>query len=324
MPALNVAVGILGISGIAVRKFIPALDASGCARLVAAGTGRPDTPAARALAERGAALATYDGLLARDDLDLVYISLPNHLHEEWTLRALAAGKHVLCEKPLAPSLDAVERMLTAAREHRRLLHEAVMFIHHPQHAAVRAEIEAGRIGAVRQVRAAFAFTLRKPGDFRLDPLRAGGACNDLLNYMVGAANLFLPGSLVDAAGYMTRRGGIDVAASGIARTEAGHTLQFTVGFEQHYECWYELIGDAGILRLDRAFTTPPETANVLSARLAGGDRSIALPAADHFAEMIRHVCGRIAAGRTDTEAESILRVHRQIDLIRRSLQHREA
>jgi len=321
MPALTLGVGALGISDIAVRKFIPALRASGCARLVAAGTEHPQKEAARSLAAESVDVTTYAGLLAREDVRLVYISLPNHLHEEWTIRALAAGKHVLCEKPLAPTLDAVERMTAAARAANRLLYEGVMFLHHPQHAAVRQLVASGTIGNVRLLRAAFGFHLQAPDNFRFDVRRGGGACNDLLIYMVSAANLFLEGNLVSATGYLTRRGDLDVAAQGVARTSAGGTFCFSIGMEQQYESFYELVGEIGSLRLDRAFTTPPDMANTLAALTGSRPSSIPLPPADHFAEMIRHVCGLVARGAgDDAGCERMLGVHRQIDLIKRSLE----
>lgn len=321
MPAVVTGVGLLGLSDIALRNFIPALRQCGCARLAAAATRDPRREAARALAAASVPLTTYAELLARDDVHLVYISLPNHLHEEWACRALAAGKHVLCEKPLATSVDAVARMVGAARAAGRLLYESIMFLHHPQHRVVKEFVDGGRIGTLRLLRAGFGFLHRRAGDFRLDPARGGGAGNDLLTYMENTAAFFLGADLGDVAGHAVHRGGIDVAARCVARTGDGRSFCFSIGFDQQYECFYELIGDAGLLRLDRAFTTPAGLANRLQLRTGMTEETIMLPAADHFAEMIRHVCD--LAGRPEAFAavhERALRSHRQIELIKQSLQ----
>lgn len=286
-------VGLLGFSDIARRRFAPSLATCDSAALAAIGTNHPE--AAR-VSHPGAAICGYGELLARPDVDLVYISLPNHLHEEWTIRALEAGKHVLCEKPLATSPDSVERMIAVASKSGRLLFENLMFLQHPQHALVSDLLAAGRIGTLRTLRSAFGFHLKDPSNFRFDPARGGGACADLLTYTVGTFEHFLGGELRDPAGCIVHKNGIDIAAHGVAHTGTGVVFSFSVSFCQQYESCYELVGDAGILRLDRAYTTPPEVANRLLIRSGSAEEYVTLPAADHFAETIRHVARLIAAG----------------------------
>jgi NDP-hexose-3-ketoreductase len=325
MPALSpLGIACLGWSSIARRRFLPALQESGCARLVAIGSRDPAAACARMPAGCDAPVTTYEGLLARADVDLVYVSLPNHLHEEWSCRALAAGKHVLCEKPLAPSLEAVERMLAVAQSAGRLLFEAVMFRHHPQHAIVQDLLAAGRIGRLQLLRTGFGFPQDRPDDFRRDPTRGGGVCNDLLAYVAGAAGLFLSGPLSEVTGLARWRGGVDVAAAATGCNADGQLFSFTIGFEQAYECYYELVGDRGTLRLERAYTTPPELANPLHVTTAAGDEVIPLPPANHFVEMIRSVCARLRAKDGFAEIQARIRhEHQQQDLIRRGLRRRE-
>ena len=319
MSALGV--GLLGWSSIARRRFLPALASSNRARLVGIGTRHPAPARDAAPAAR---IGSYADLLADPAVDLVYISLPNHLHEEWSCRALAAGKHVLCEKPLAPTLAAVQRMAATARHHQRRLVEAVMFRYHPQHALVQALVTEGRLGPLRRLHAGFGFRLDRPGDFRLDPQCAGGAGNDLLTYVVGAAGLLLPSPLVACRGCTRGRHGVDIAAVGAGQTRTGELFSFHIGFDQSYECFYELVGERGRLRLDRAFSTPPDHAGSLHLVTEDGPEVIALPAADQFRLMLDHLCDQIHAG-TDAgpDEERLLHAHQQIELVRAGLEPAE-
>ncbi len=313
----TLGVGLLGWSSIARRRFLPALLASTRARLVGIGTRNPQAAAGTAPPTR---IGTYEDLLADPQVELVYMSLPNHLHETWTVRALSAGKHVLCEKPLAPTLAAVQRMVATARQYQRRLVEAVMFRHHPQHAIVRALVADGRLGPLRRLHADFGFHLDRPGDFRLDPQCAGGAAQDLLTYVVGAAGLLLPSPLVACRGYARWREGVDIAAAGTGHTRTGELFSFHIGFDQAYTCSYELVGERGRLRLERAFSVPPDFAGTLLLETAAGRESIPLPAADQFRLMLDHMCDQIrthADGGPDDA--NMLLAHQQIELVRAGL-----
>jgi D-xylose 1-dehydrogenase (NADP+, D-xylono-1,5-lactone-forming) len=132
---------------------------------------------------------SYDELLADPDIDAVYIPLPNALHVDWSVRALQAGKHVLCEKPLARSEGAARRAFTAAREADRLLMEAFMWRHTPQTARLRELLDEQVVGRLRMVRATFGFSLEREGDVRLSRELEGGALMDVGCYCVSAARL---------------------------------------------------------------------------------------------------------------------------------------
>ena len=313
----TLGVGLLGWSSIARRRFLPALQSSAHAQLVRIGTRDPATIRD---APHSTRIGSYADLLSDPAVDLIYVSLPNHLHEEWSCRALAAGKHVLCEKPLAPTLAAVQRMVATARRHQRRLVEAVMFSHHPQHAIVRALVADGRLGPLRHLHAAFGFHLDRPGDFRLDPQCAGGAAHDLLTYVVGAAGLLLPSPLVACRGYARWRDGVDIAAAGTGHTRTGELFSFHIGFDQAYTCSYELVGERGRLRLERAFSVPPDYAGTLLLETAAGRESIPLPAADQFRLMLDHFCDQIR-NRADAgpDDERLCFAHQQIDLVRAGL-----
>jgi NDP-hexose-3-ketoreductase len=290
-----VRVGILGCSDIARRKFMPALACGERAKLTAISSRFPGKAAAFA-GDSGCLCLTHEELIASREVDLVYLSLPNHLHEEWAIRVLEAGKHLICEKPLATSLAAAERMLALARRRKRLLYENQMFLFHPQHEVVRSLIASGRIGGVKALRCCFGFPLPPEGDFRLDPLQGGGAFQDLARYPLGAALYFLKGKLSRFRGHALWNGELNVAVQGGAVTDADEFFFFSIAFGQQYESYYEIVGETGKLRLERAFTTPPDLANRLLLTDSGGVTEIGLPAADHFRLMIEAVAAMIQEG----------------------------
>jgi predicted dehydrogenase len=130
---------------------------------------------------------SYDELLADPEIDAVYIPLPNALHVEWSVRSLEAGKHVLCEKPLARSEAQARRAFAAAREANRLLMEAFMWRHAPQTKRLQELLDEGIVGPLRMVRATFGFRLEREGDVRLSRELEGGALMDVGCYCVSAA-----------------------------------------------------------------------------------------------------------------------------------------
>ena len=291
----RIGVGILGCSDIARRRFLPALARSSGVALAAVASR--DLEKARGFAPGSAYAAVgYDELLRLDSVNLVYISLPNDLHEEWTLRALEQGKHVICEKPLGLSAASVDRVTAEAERRGLLLLENLAYLHHPQHAIVRNLIAEGAIGTVRMLRTAFGFSLATDANFRRSPERGGGAFHDIARYPLSAALFFLQGPPASFRGHALFRNGLNIAMQASAITAAGQRLQLSFGFDQHYECWYELAGDRGRIRVNRAYTTPADLGGTIELAQDRDSRTIAVPPHDHFTLMIDHACGLIRAG----------------------------
>lgn len=291
-----VRIGILGNSDIARRKFIPALVLSRNAVLAAIGsshqggiplpTGTDPVP-----------VMTYDELVSTPGIDLIYVSLPNHLHEEWTIRALEQGKHVICEKPLALSAASSRRMLDVADTCKRLLYENLMYLQHPQHAAVKSLITAGRIGKVLSLHCEFTFPGPASDNFRLDAASGGGAFHDLNRYPLSAALYFLKGKQHEIQRCRTvEREGLNRAMAAETITEAGEHFIFDIAFHRHYRCFYLITGEQGSVRVERAFTTPPDREGRLEVRVAGYDHSISVPPCDHFLATIDHACILVRSG----------------------------
>ncbi|NEE17571.1 Gfo/Idh/MocA family oxidoreductase, partial [Streptomyces sp. SID7499] len=182
-----VRVGVLGTASIARRRLLPALAACPDTRLVAVASRAPATAEEAAAPYGCEAVEGYGALLARDDVDAVYVPLPAALHAPWVRAALTAGKHVLAEKPLSTDAATTGGLLALARDKGLVLSENVMFVHHARHAEVRRLIEDGAIGDVRAFHAAFTVPRPPDGDIRHSAGLGGGALGDMGVYPVRAA-----------------------------------------------------------------------------------------------------------------------------------------
>jgi D-xylose 1-dehydrogenase (NADP+, D-xylono-1,5-lactone-forming) len=190
---------------------------------------------------------SYEALLEDGDIDVVYNSLPNGLHVEWSIRALEAGKHVLCEKPLDKRPDEVERAFDAADANGRLLMEAFMYRHHPQTLKAAELVEGGAIGELRQLRSRFSFTLRDEADVRMLPELDGGSLMDLGCYCISMQRVLAGEPELVFGRQRTAATGVDVGFAGILEF-AGHVLgEFHCGFDLPESNGLEAVGSDGML-----------------------------------------------------------------------------
>jgi xylose dehydrogenase (NAD/NADP) len=200
------------------------------------------------------ALGSYEALIEDPEIDVIYNPLPNHLHAEWTVRALRAGKHVLCEKPLALTLDEVDRMAEAARATGRIAAEAFMYRHHPQTLKVKELIEAGAIGRPLLIKGAFTFTLTRTEDYRLSPEMGGGSLWDVGCYPISFARLIAGAEPLEVFGWQVRGPtGIDETFIGQLRFRGDILAQFDCGFASPYRAHIEIIGTSGVLEVPVPF-----------------------------------------------------------------------
>jgi xylose dehydrogenase (NAD/NADP) len=191
---------------------------------------------------------SYEALLEDPDVEAVYISLPNGPHVEWSVRALEAGKHVLCEKPLARRPADVERAFDAADRAGRLLMEAFMWRHHPQTARLLELVRGGAVGDLRVVRASFSFTIRE-GDVRLDPALAGGSLMDVGCYCVSGSRLVAGEPLEASARRVLGPSGVDVRLAGTLVFPGNVLAQVDCGFDLPDRQGLEVVGSVGVLRV---------------------------------------------------------------------------
>jgi D-xylose 1-dehydrogenase (NADP+, D-xylono-1,5-lactone-forming) len=193
---------------------------------------------------------SYEDLLADDEVEAIYIPLPNGMHVEWTLAALAAGKHVLCEKPFTPRAAEVKRCFDAAEEAGLVLSEAFMWRHHPQADRLTELVKEGAIGELRLVRAAFSFSLPAETNVRWDADLEGGALMDVGSYCVSGARL-LAGEPERVEGeQVLAPSGVDSRFTATMRFPGDVLATFDCGFDLPPRDELEAIGAEGSLFLD--------------------------------------------------------------------------
>jgi predicted dehydrogenase len=195
----------------------------------------------------GRAHGSYDALLGDDGVDAVYISLPNGLHHEWTLKALRAGKHVLCEKPYSRRPAEVEKAWDAAEAAGLVLMEAFMYRHHPQTALIERLVREGAIGRLVSVLSTFTFLLSDLTNVRALPELDGGALMDTGCYCVSGSRLLAGEPLSVLAEQVTGPTGVDMALYGTLRFENDVVAQFDTSFVAPRRQYLEVVGEEGVL-----------------------------------------------------------------------------
>jgi predicted dehydrogenase len=192
---------------------------------------------------------SYEALLADDDVDAVYVSLPNELHHEWSMRAIAAGKHVLCEKPYSRSADEVREAFSAAEAAGVVLAEALMWRHHPQALRLAGLVAGGAIGDLRMVRAAFSFPLSDPRDARLLEGDAGGSVMDVGCYCISAGRMLAGEPVSVTAQQVLTPSGVDRRLTATLAHEDDVLTHFDCALDLPHRSELEAIGSDGILRV---------------------------------------------------------------------------
>jgi xylose dehydrogenase (NAD/NADP) len=197
---------------------------------------------------------SYEALLNDPEIDVIYNSLPNHLHAEWTIKALRAGKHVLCEKPFALTLADVDAMNQAAHETGKIAAEAFMYRHHAQTLKVKEIVDSGKLGKLQLIKGAFTFTLTREGNFRWMEEMGGGSIWDVGCYPISYARMIVGAEPVEVFGWqVTGQGGGDESFIGQMRFENGIHMQFDCGFKSPSRSFIEIVGSEATLNIPNPF-----------------------------------------------------------------------
>ncbi len=242
------------------RRIIPAIRMSERGELLAVASRNPER--AQSYAEEWEipqAFGSYEAMLESDNIDAVYISLPNHLHAEWTVRALRTGKHVLCEKPFALTLEEVDEMIATAKETGLVLAEAFMYRHHPQTKIVGEWVRSGRLGEITMVRSVFNFQIRSRDNIRLAPEKGGGSLWDVGVYPVSFAQFVMgvPPSWV-LGDQRIGDTGVDEGFAGQMHYSTGAVAQIASSLRTPWYTSAEVVGTEGRLLLNRPFVSLDE------------------------------------------------------------------
>ncbi len=249
--------GVLGVAAIATSRFMPAMNGASSARLVAIASRSLDK--AKAVAQEFGVpryFGSYEELIADPEIDALYVPLPNHLHVEWSVRALDAGKHVLCEKPLCLSANDVLALIAARDRSGRYIEEAFSYRNHPQWAKIAELLSSGAIGAPRAVQCTLAKRFLDPNDIRNNPDQGGGALYDLGSYTISACSAVFRRAPKRVIAAIDRDPvfRIDRLSTAVLDFGDGHA-SFTVGSQSGPSAWathqqFSVLGANGWLRCD--------------------------------------------------------------------------
>ena len=289
--------GFMAAGWIATDALAPAVHCADGAVLQAVASRDPSR--ARRLSPVGDVHATYGALLADPAVEAVYISLTNEVHCRWSIAALEAGKHVLCEKPLAMNADEVRRMIDAAALADRLLVEATWSRWHPRTRRAEALLATGRIGRVQRIEAAFGFDGVDPGNYRHDPALGGGALYDVGPYAVGAALWAVPDVPVEVVSVERRDNpqGADLVMRSILHV--GDAVADTVcAIGEEVGEWVRIHGDAGTLELDGLAHTSQQEPSTLTISGTDEDAVLHFAPVDPYQVMVEHVSRAIRGDRS--------------------------
>lgn len=239
--------GVLGTASIARKRVIPALKASERNTVVAlASRERSRAEEVAREAQIPHVFDDYAALLQSPEIDAVYLPLPNSEHHRWTIAAAEAGKHILCEKPLALNAQQAEEMAAAAERANVLLAEAFMYRHHPIVHKVLSMVHSGLIGELSLIRSTFSFTLTDDHNIRLDPELGGGALMDVGCYGINLARLVTGAEPTGVAAVaQLAPSGVDQSFAGVMRFPNHVLAEFDVSLRAAGGPSYELIGTAG-------------------------------------------------------------------------------
>ena len=294
--------GIIGCSRIAKRSVIPAIIKSEFAELEIIGSSSDGKVKEFSKEFNCEKFGSYEDVISDDSVDIVYISTPISTHEEWSIKAIAAGKHVYVEKSSTYSFDSAKKMVQSAKENNVRLMEGFMFRFHPQHQKVKELINEGKIGEVKSFNGVFGFPAFPEGDIRYAPsTRGGGFLNDSGCYPICASRMIFdeePLSVFcNQKMIPTKNDVTDVSGTAILYYENGKTASISYINGSYYQAKYEVWGTEGVISLDRAYSVPPDFTTKVTLQHNtennwDGRRTeiFEIEPKDHFLEMIDMFC----------------------------------
>ena len=311
----KIRVGILGCANIAIRSLAPAFQHHPNFHLVTF-AGRDFNKTRDAATSFGCQPSeSYEELITRNDIDLVYIPLPNSLHFEWVMKALKSKKHVMCEKSLGCTYEEVNAMVLEAQKNSLLLVENFQFRFHSQHSFVKKILNDGLIGDVRCFRSSFGFPpFADSENIRYKSSLGGGALLDAGAYTLKAVDFMLGEDfeVISSNLNFCKDKQVDLHGGIYMQNKIGITAQLSFGFDNFYQCNYEIWGSKGKIISTRAFTAHPNIKPLVRIETSEGIELKQLPADDHFQNILTYISNCIYQGDFYSEYEQNLRQARHI------------
>jgi dTDP-3,4-didehydro-2,6-dideoxy-alpha-D-glucose 3-reductase len=309
MKMTKLRVGILGCADIAVRVLGPTFQAHPLYELVYF-AGR-DINKTNVVANKFGckALPSYQALIDRDDVDLIYIPLPNSLHKEWAIKSLLSGKHVLCEKSLGCSYNEVKEMVEASRSAGKLLVENFQFRFHSQHQIIKKLLAEGELGEIRCFRSSFGFPpFNSETNIRYNSSLGGGALLDAGAYTIKATKFIMGDNFeVEAANLnISDKLNVDICGGIYMQNNKGQFAELSFGFDNFYQCNYEIWGSKGKLTAMRAFTAHPDFFPTILIEKQSYKEEKVLSPDNHFINMLTHISECIQSDSIEPENQQNL------------------
>jgi predicted dehydrogenase len=282
--------GVLSTADIAMVKVTPAIQQADNCEVVAIASRSADRAEAAAVRlDIPSAYGSYEALLEADDVDAVYLPLPNDLHREWTIKAAESGKHVLCEKPIGLDAAEAEEMAEACRDAGVKLQEAFMYRHHPTWTEAIRLVRSGAIGALQAVQSWFSYFNDDPDNIRNRVENGGGALMDIGCYCVNLARMIFEAepTRVQSAVRRDPKMEIDIVTSAILEFPGGRQSTFTCSTRAEDDQRVHIYGTEGRIDIEIPFNIPPDRETRIFVT-RGGDPPVA-PATDTFTFPVANV-----------------------------------
>ena len=316
-------IGVLGCANIARRSVIPAILELDEFNLVAVASRTQEKASAFAKEFGCEAIEGYDNIVNREDIDAIYLPLPTGIHEEWVLKCLDNGKHLLVEKSFAQDFSSADKMISKAKENNLLVMEDFMFKYHSQQKTILDIYESGKIGELRCFRSSFGFPpFPDQENFRYKKPLGGGALLDSAAYTIKASQMFLENNLqVRAAQLNYQDRDVDIYGGAFLADDSGLIAEVAFGFDNFYQCNYELWGSKGKLIANKSFTPKAHEKPTITLEVQGNSEIIELEADNHFIKILKAFSENIQKGSFESHYEELLRQSKLLDQVKTLSQH---
>ncbi|SFL54297.1 Predicted dehydrogenase [Gracilibacillus orientalis] len=300
---MSIKWGIISTANIAQKAVIPGIKESNTGEVLAIASRNLDNAKETAKElEIPVAYGSYEELLADSDIDAVYIPLPNHLHKEWSIKAMEAGKHVLCEKPIALNASETQEMDEASKKAGVVLVEAFMYRYHPRYQMIQELIQSGEIGEIRGIHGAFTFNNASAKEnVRYKKEWGGGSLYDVGVYPISAARMILkeePQAATVHAFFSKEHDQVDMMSSGILEFDHGVALTFDCGMWADFRNRLEILGTEGRIEVPSAFVVSQNEQDHFYVHTSKGTKEVEVPYVNQYALQADAIGQSIQKGET--------------------------
>jgi len=290
--------GILGCSRVAQKGMLPAICGSGMAELGMIGSRSAEKAKEISSRFNCTAFGTYEDVINNKKIDAVYVSLPNGLHEKWSIKATEAGKHVLCEKPATTSYASAKRMVASARKNKTRLLEGYMFRYHPQHAKAISLIKEGILGELIRFEGVFGYPMPERSSTMMQKELSGGSFYGSAGYPVSASRMVFNEEPISVFCRLIidSESGVDIKTEIMLEYPNNKFALASSVFGSYFQSTYSVLGTKACVRVARAYAVPKDRKTKIFLDADDEVREIGIEPADHFQIMLEDFFKEILRG----------------------------